>query len=222
MNVFQAPPNGITKVIPQVFTAGGTYTPTAGMVYARVQVQAGGGGSGGVAASDAGVQVFSGPGGGGEYSEGIVTAADVGASKAVTVGAGGTAGSSGNNAGGAGGASSLGTLVTANGGAAGTGGGASTSGVAGVGGSGGTGSLVVGQPGVNLVAAGFNTYLLPTGAGGDSFLGHGGTPSYCGAAGGYAGTNYGGGGGGVGSRNASTSAGAAGAPGIVRITEYCR
>src|SRR5690349_18610440 len=99
---------GFTRIVTQTFSGNGTYTPTPGMVYALLQCQGGGGGSGGAAASTAGTQNCSGAGGGGEFSEIIVTAAQVGASQTVTIGAAGLAGTSGNNNGGNGGTTSVG------------------------------------------------------------------------------------------------------------------
>ena len=41
------------KVVVQIFTSSGTYTPTTGMVYAHVKECGGGGGSGGAASTTA-------------------------------------------------------------------------------------------------------------------------------------------------------------------------
>lgn len=101
----------------QVFTASGTYTPTPGMGSVVVEVLGGGGAGGG------GIQPFSGnvslgaPGGAGSFGSGRFTAASVGVSQAVTVGAGGVPGfgASGGN----GGTSSFGALLSAPGGVGG-------------------------------------------------------------------------------------------------------
>lgn len=100
----------------QVFTASGTYTPTAGMTKAIVEVQGAGGGSGGAPATSAGQ--FSGSSGAssGTYAKCLLTAAQIGASQAVTVGAAGTAGATGFSTGGTGGTSSLGSLIVCTGG----------------------------------------------------------------------------------------------------------
>ena len=45
--------NPITQVVTQTFTSSGTYTPTAGMVFCIVEVQAGGGGGGGTNSASA-------------------------------------------------------------------------------------------------------------------------------------------------------------------------
>ena len=87
---------GISSVVLRAFTSSTTYTPTSGMAYALV-IATGGGASGrGLSGSSGGR-----PGGGaGETTFKLVTAADIGASKAVTIGAGGTGSTSGGAAGG--------------------------------------------------------------------------------------------------------------------------
>ncbi len=103
------------------FNANGTYTPTAGIQFCIVELIAGGGGSGGVGGG-AVDQVNAGAGGGsGGYIKSLLTAAQIGASQAVTIGTGGVAGTSGGGAGGTGVATSLGTLVSATGGIGGAG-----------------------------------------------------------------------------------------------------
>lgn len=100
----------------QVFIANGTYTPTAGMSSAIVEVQGGGGGSGGAPATSSGG--FSGSPGApsGTYAMVRLTAAQIGASQAITCGASGAAGATGASTGGTGGASSFGSLITCPGG----------------------------------------------------------------------------------------------------------
>jgi hypothetical protein len=100
----------------QVFNGSGTYTPTAGMKTAIVEVQGAGGGSGGAPATSAGQ--FSGSSGAssGTYAKCLLTAAQIGASQAVTIGAAGTAGAAGFSSGGTGGTSSLGSLIACTGG----------------------------------------------------------------------------------------------------------
>jgi len=74
----------------QVFTVNGTYTPTTGMT-ACLAILIGGGGAGGGAPLTAGGQVSLGGGGGsGALVLSMLTAAQVGASQSVTIGAGGT------------------------------------------------------------------------------------------------------------------------------------
>jgi len=192
----------ITSTV-QVFTSNGTYTAPSGLKYAIVEVQAGGGG-GNTTSQDGG------GGGGGGYSRKLILAASIGSSQTVTVGSGGAAGS-------AGGSSSFGSLVSATGGSAGT-----TSG----GGNGGIGSSgdinIGGGDGLGQTAQGGAGGTLFGGAGGNSHLGGGGRggnkPIFDASAGKVYG---GGGGGGTYSNNTSTgSPGAAGAAGIVIVTEF--
>lgn len=107
----------------QKFETTGTYTPSAGMKFVVVEVVGAGGGSGVVSATSATQTSTAGGGAAGSYAKGILTAAQIGASQAITVGVGGVGGniSSGNGA--TGGASSVGYLIVA------PGGGGSTAGV---------------------------------------------------------------------------------------------
>jgi hypothetical protein len=139
----------------QTFTVAGssTYTTPAGLRYALVRGYGGGGSGGGCAATGASTSAESGGGGGGEKREIWYTAAELGASAAVTVGAGGAAATAGDNAGNSGGVSTFnpagtGITLTANGGGGGEGSLAGTtnhSQSGGTGGSGGAGGL--GYPG---------------------------------------------------------------------------
>lgn len=120
-NVAWAPPTGgITSVVQQVFTANGTYTPSGGMKYCVVEAVGGGGGGGGAGPVTSGIAAGGG-GGGGAYIKAAFSAAAIGASQAVTVGAGGTAGTDSGGNGVAGGSTSLGALLTALGGDGGQG-----------------------------------------------------------------------------------------------------
>ena len=228
---------GFTSIIIQTFTSSGTYTPTSGMARCIVEVVGGGGGSGGLAApgTTAERRAVSGSGGGGGYACKVFTSATIGASRTVTIGAGGTAGAAGNNAGGTGGTTEFGAspsiLLQATGGAGGPGGASFTSAnfvnqspVAN-----GVGTL----GDVNLEGASFasfysgNTVVL--GSGGKSFYSLGNTPyvnfsqttNFLFSA--VAGKDYGGGARSAATRTTSTQAaqaGAAGTAGIVIVTEY--
>jgi len=138
----------VNVVKQQKFTASGTYTPSTGIQYAIIEVGGGGGGGGGIANSVAGNANAAGGGGSGSYSRKIVSAATIGASQAVTIGAAGTAGSSvGPTTGGAGGDTSVGTLAVGKGGG---GGGAGAGAGGGIGGVAGTGDFTpVGNDGGN-------------------------------------------------------------------------
>lgn len=219
-------PNGLgvfKSVKLQTFVAGGTYTPSAGVLFAIVEAQAGGGGGGGANGNAA---IATG-GGAGSYSRSILTAATIGASQTVTIGAAGTGGSAAGGTGGTGGATSLGSLVTTNGGVGGIGSTSAssqyaTAGVAG--GAVGTGDITIAGMSGGSAFAGNNGPGL-SGVGGNSMFGFGGaavpgeTPAgtLSGAVG-NAGVGYGSGGSGA---TYLSHAGGAGRAGIVIITEFC-
>jgi hypothetical protein len=215
----------------QVFTASGTYTPTAGMKTCRIRVQAPGGGSGGADGEGFGEGVASGAGGAGEYAEGIFTAAQISASQIVTIGAVGTAGSNTGGDGGTGGTTSVGSLITAIGGSGGTGTGSdSTDSSPVAGGAGGTGGAggslrVPGQAGgvSDLVTDEATFALIKPGAGGNAVLGHG-PPALAFSASedraAVAGPNYGAGARGAQAATNTGIAGAVGGAGIVIIEEF--
>lgn len=210
------------QVLPAVnvvsFTTSDTYTPTPGMVYCDVEAVGGGGGGGGVGATAASGKAAPG-GGAGEYAKSRLTAAQIGASKTVTIGAAGAASSAGDANGGDGGDTSLGSLVIAKGGK-----GSATV----LGGTGGTGTILkpgmAGERGSGYQPAA--TAVLPKGGnGGDSPFGAGGLGASVGsgaAANGGAAVGYGAGGGGAaGLAIAATNvSGAAGTAGYMVITEY--
>lgn len=217
-----------SSIVIQQFTASGTFTPTSGMKYCVIELVGGGGGGGG-AASTSSTQVAGGAGGAaGGYSRRVVSAATIGASQTVTIGAAGTAGAAGNNAGGTGGTTSVGSLISATGGTGGAGGGANnrTENQGPTGGVGSTGD-------VNLSGgsggSAFGLYIVANtvgsvlgGFGGASFFG-GGASAPCneGAQAGSAGAAKGSGGsGGISATGGTTAAGGAGAAGLVIITEY--
>lgn len=213
-------------VTQQVFGTPGTatYTAPAGLVVAYVECIGAGGGSGG-AANSVGASTVSGGGGGGEWGASWLTAATIGASQTVTVGAGGTAGTAGNNNGGTGGTSSFGALVTAIGGSAGHGAAAGTAGTPGGGGVGGTSGLsVAGESAIiGTIIATTNTMYQSSGAGcglygktiNGSIINAGAVKG-----GGSAESPGGGASGSWTSTNAGDQAGVAGANGAVIVTEY--
>lgn len=191
---------GITSINKQVFTSSGTYTPTSGMLYCEIEATGGGGGS------YAATGYATGGGGGGETSKSVLTAAQIGASKTVTIGAGGGVAGDGGN-------TSLSTLVIANGGIKGSPNGTSSAG--GLGGSGGTGDLKInGQQG----GYGGENYLIVGGYGGSSLHGHGGsmTTSISASINAISGVGYGAGAGGA----CENGTGATGTAGIITVTEY--
>lgn len=194
----------------QSFSANGTYTPTAGMTWCEVWAQGGGGGGGSAAAT---TNSFAAGGGSGEAIMKILTAAQIGASKAVAIGAAGTGATSGSNAGGNGGDTTLGTtLAVAKGGTGGNG----ASGAGAAGGAGGTGGTFdidyPGRAGSNSLAGSF------AGAGADSLFGGGGGISA--SFGGSAASGNGGGGGGGQNTASAQKSGGNGSIGIMYIIEH--
>ena len=99
--------------ITQVFTGTATYTPTAGMRWCKAWGVGSGGAGGGAVNTAANGSAGTG-GNGGAYAQATLTAAQIGASQAVTINAAGT-GVSGAN-GNAGGTVTLGSLLSAKGG----------------------------------------------------------------------------------------------------------
>lgn len=209
----------------KTFTSSGTYVPTVGMKNVLVKIVGGGGGSAGIAATNASQITVSGGGASGSYAEAWIPSSSVGASQIVTVGAAGAGGVTGGNAG-PGGTSSIGSLVSAPGG-----GGAPNVGVIGladfglfVGGfpsTAATGANIVssagaaGSPGISV-----NGSIL-AGHGALSPLGAGGFGSSVAAAVAAPGSGYGSGAGGIANAmNQPGRPGATGARGVVIIYEY--
>lgn len=211
----------------QAFTGSGTYTPHAKMIYA-IAKGVGGGGGGASLVSAAATGYFSGGGGGGGYSEKIVSAADIGASKAVTIGAGGAGSTAGSLATAtAGGDTSLGVLLVAKGGSGGaTIPGAGNYGVGGAGGIAGTGDTTFpGQKGGPAAQFGIASFVGSGGGwGGASQIGaQVYTPIATAASvtGTSGGANAGNGGGSGYCLNGSDAAGGVGGSGYLWITEFC-
>lgn len=215
-----APP--ITQVIVQIFTSNGTYTPTSGMKYCIVEVQAPGGGGGGAATSGATTAAIGGGGGGGGYARKTFAAATIGASQTVTVPAGGAGGAAGSNNGTTASTVSMGALISATGGGGGAGGGAGAVG-ANVGGAGGIGTATspgfatTGSPGGACISSALN---VMGSSGGNSYFSGGGLAIAGNVGAGNAALGYGGGGGGAVTANSTQQAGGAGAPGLIVVTEY--
>lgn len=216
----------LSSVKTQIFSTNGTYTPSTGMAFCIVEAIGGGGGGGG-AKSASGSGCGAGGGGAGGYSRKRLTAADIGASKTVTIGAGGTAGAATPTAGGNGGDTSLGTLVIAKGGAGGASATTSAGGAGGAGGVAGTGDFVPAGSAGGFGSGSSTTTTSPTsgsgGAGPFGGAGAGRIQNNSGLQAGSAGAGSGSGGGGAVEFNQSTgAAGGAGSAGIIIITEYCR
>lgn len=215
-------PKAFFVIRTQKFTASGTYTPHAKMVYCEIECIGAGASGGGAAATTAGTMNGAGGGGAGGLSRKIASRADIGASQVVTIGAAGPAPAAGNNPGNAGGDTSVGALCIAKGGSPGGGAAAAAAAAGGNGGVPGTGDeTFVGGHGDSGISASITTILMPTsGRGGNSAGGFGGRPKL--NAGGDAGTGFGGGGsGGADYNNTGAQAGGQGTPGYVLVTEYC-
>lgn len=200
------------KIVQQVFTSSGTYTPTAYMEYCIIEA-VGGGGSGGF-----------GGGGAGSYSRSLKLSSDIGVSQTVTIGSGGSSTTTG--VGNAGGATSVGTLVTTNGGNGGedvtVSNPAFSSALGGLGGAVGVGDVVIaggdGGNSANFAIAG--NACNYSGHGGDSYFG-GGARNIINGGGNSSGANAVAKGSGGGGRINGPIASGAGATGLVIITEYC-
>lgn len=214
------------KITIQKFTADGTYTPNAFLVFGTVELCGGGGGSGGIGTAS---NVQSGGGGSGGYRKAAFVAADIGASKPVTVGAGGLAGAAGANTGGTGGTTSLGSLASALGGLGSIGNNTMNSRVAGgAGAAAGSGSLaaMLDIPGMDgQVAIAPTTVFFSIAGNGGSVAGGFGSGGFgqrsistpqVGQTGGFCS----GGGGTAEGTGTTATAGAPGGPGLVVITEY--
>lgn len=208
-----------TAVRVQTFAASGTYTPNPKMTSCVIEC-IGGGGAGGGANGNAGYSVAGAGGGSGSYSRKYCTRADIGASKPVTVAAGGVPVGASN--GGGGGTTSVSTLCTGNGGNGGYG---ATWNYTLFGQSAppcgpGTGDVAFyGSTGVSGFIAAGASHVNHGGAGGAGYSGGSGQ----GALNASGGNGSSGGGGGGGQYNNSVGApyGGYGGNGLVIITEYC-
>jgi hypothetical protein len=222
----------VTKINIQRVTASGagTYTPTTGMKYVIVRAQAGGAGGGGAATTSA-QSSQGGGGGGGEYIEALFTTAQIGASKAFSIGAGGAGGISGTGNGAVGGNTTFNTtFIITTGGSGGqtpaAAAGVSLQGFGGIGGTGGsvsTGTLlrqVPGSPGTY----GFTCSALQgvSGIGGSSGSGGGGAASVVStsAAGTNALANSGAGASGASGNGGASAIGGVGGSGFLEFIEY--
>lgn len=216
-------------VVIRTFTTSGTYTPTVGMISCVIEVVGGGGGGGGLVNNA--LSTAAGGGGSGGYSRGAFSAATIGASKAVTIGAGGAGGTTAGSDGSTGGTTSVGALIQATGGLGGQGQSAASGSVVTFrsGGSAGIGSL--GDVNLSGNAGGSAMFSLNSGPSVATvqFAGYGGASYFGGspvavigeygvtATNGNNGLSFGSGGGG--SIGPGTSGGN-GADGYVLITEY--
>lgn len=212
-------PGGINTITRIVITSTSTYNPSSGLQYADVEI-CGGGGSGGGINNGVG-----GGGGGGGYTKKRFTAAEIGSSQSVTIGAGGTAttGADGNS----GGTTTFGSLLTATGGGGGkqSVGSALSIGEGGDKGSGSGGDInatgSAGTPGIQVGSSPSTANKQAcSGNGGSSFFGGGGrgrSDVNTDTSGQSASSP---GAGGAGAHNPIPRASGAGAAGICIVTEY--
>jgi len=206
----------------QTFTASGTYTPSTGMTYIVVEGVGGGAAGGGAGGATSTYVSLGAPGTAGCYGRAFYTAAQIGASQSVTIGAGGAPVSGGT--GGNGGQTYFGSLVGLPGGIGGntlTGQTAPTVNGNGSTSAAGTGANITQTPGgVSSVSAAYTSNVGSSGQGGNSPLGTGGIGVSVNATAAAA-TGFGAGGGTV-IVNASggTLFGGAGSGGKLIITEY--
>jgi hypothetical protein len=191
------------------------YVPPAGLRWVIVELVGAGAGGGGIFSNGADY-VAAGGGGAGAYARSILSAAQVGSSQYITIGAPGAGNVPGNIDGGAGGASSFGSLVIAVGGTA-----TSTSGAVRQGGMGGEGINCTGNVRITggggaggFISIGNVNVGSRGGAGGNSFFGCGAaSPS----AGGLGSSGYGGGG--SGGCGTTAVGGGQGGQGLCQVTE---
>jgi hypothetical protein len=204
-----------------MFNASGTYTPTVGMTTCIIEMVGAGAGGNGYAAQSSFYDIGGG-GGSGAYARRFATAAQIGASQAVTVGGGGPGGpGTTNSAGYAGGDSSVGVLCVAkgapsNGSGLAPGGGAVLAGCVGD-------FTAPGSPGQFGVQAAQGGTVFTGGAGGNSLLGPGAMQQQWTAtfATGFNALGAGGGGSGGSIGQASGAVGGGnGGNGVVMITEF--
>jgi len=212
---------GFTVAKQTVFTSSGTYTPTAGMAYVRVEVVGSGGGGGGASIEGTDNAPAGSGGGAGMYACKLFDSATIGVSKAVTIGAGGAGGvHKANGADGA--ATSFGALLSVSGGTKGIY--MVSNGPLAEGGDGG--NSLVGSPDYSAFGGGggYAIYIAASsvsvsGVGGNSLLGLGGKPIAV-PADGIGGSGFGAGGSGGVAALGVPSTGGNGSSGVVVVTEY--
>lgn len=210
----------------QAFEASGTYTPNARMRQCLVFSTGAGGGGGGTDSTDGSSTAGAGGGGAGGTCLELFTAATIGASQTVTIGAAGTAGANTGGTGGTGGDTTFGALHTASGGVGGVGATGGDDSFGGDGGAGGaaTGGLVNIPGGGGASGNGIGSLAATGGVGGASFWGGGGrgTQGRTGQSeNGVAGSAYGSGGSGACNvDNSSGNTGGAGAAGFCLVIEF--
>lgn len=213
----------VVRIKVQTFVTAGTttYFPSRGLIEAIVETVGAGAGGGGATGSATG-DFGAGGGGSGSYARKYLTAAQIGQSQTVTIGAGGTGATAGTNTGSSGGDTSFGTLCIGKGGSGGLGASAASVPTGGVGGVAGTGDFT---PVGNTGGSGFYNNAST-----QNIIGQGcsyGAPSVFGggvsavSASVVSAQNYGAGGAGAYLHETSaTSSGGAGSGGACIVTEF--
>jgi hypothetical protein len=201
----------------QVLTASGTYVPTPGMNNARVRGGGGSGGSGGAAATSSTQTAAGGGTAAGSYFDAWLSAATIGASQSVTIGAAGAAGAAG-GVGGAGGSTSFGALLAAGGSPGGPAGTAVLTTASGLNSAGQPGAIASGGNILNATGSPATPGIMSggtiAGTGGSSPFGAGGPVS-------SPGTGYSAGSGGsVNGISSAAKVGVVGVQGVIIVEEY--
>jgi hypothetical protein len=209
----------------QPFTASGTYTPSPGMSQCIAISTGAGGGGGGADSTDGTSTAGAGGGGAGSTCIELFTAAQIGASQAVAIGAAGAAGAVTGGTGGTGGDTTFGAFHTAGGGSGGVGATGPDDCFGGTGGAGGTatGGLINIPGGGGQGGTGVPNNAGIGGMGGASLWGGGGVGPFARSASlaGGAASAYGAGGGGAfNNNNTSGVLGGVGAPGFCAVIEF--
>jgi len=227
-NALNSPAPAINVVNVQVFPTSGTYTPSSGLVEAMVYAIGGGGSGGGSTNSSPSTASAGGGGGSGGTTQALLSAAQIGASQTVTIGAGGVGASGTSGTGG--GTTSFGSLLTALGGGPGNATAGTAVSIVVFGGAGANAGTVSSGTAINVAPGSVGQYAYldisgdgVSGSGGASTIGGGAFPVTGSAVNGNNGVaNTGGGGSGAinfGSTGSMT--GGNGGSGYVIVIEYC-
>lgn len=213
----------IVNIVRTVYASGATWSKNAALLFAEIEVIAGGGGGGGVVGQSGSHGAAAGGGGQGGKARVLKTAASLGATETVTIGAAGSGGNTSGSSGGNGGTSSFGAHASATGGTGGSGMTSTTTSPPNIGADGGPGGA--GTAGDVLQSGQCGEFGVVLSAGGTRGGVGGNNPNIAtdGSLGnnGSAGSNPGDGGNGAANYNTGGgNTGGAGVKGQVIVTEY--